>query len=300
MSSPRSRRSTERPPRRPLVLLVLGGLVGAGLAAAGLTGPSGREALPAGAVALVNGEPIRTDDYERMVQGLANDQREPITAADRRHVLDRLIDEELLVQHGLALGLARHDRRVRADLTSTVIDGVVSDASEREPGEAELTAFYNANRDFFAGPGRVRVRQVFVRVAAPTDAGAQARADAAARRLRAGDSFAAVSAELGDPPLVPLPDAPLPPAKLRDYLGPTALAAVLALGDGEVSDPVRSGSGYHVLQLVERQSDVLPALDDIRSQVIAEFRRRAGERALRAYLDELRATAAVVVAEPSP
>ncbi len=189
---------------------------------------------------------------------------------------------------------------MRADLTSTVIDGVVGDTGVREPGAAELTAFYNANRDFFAGPGRVRVQQVFVRAAAPTDADAEARAATAARRLRAGDSLATVAAELGDPPLVPVPDAPLPPAKLRDYFGPTALAAVLALGDGEVSDPVRSGSGYHVLQLLERQSDALPALDDIRPQVVAELRRRAGERALRAYLDDLRANAAIVVAEPPP
>ena len=51
---------------------------------------------------------------------------------------------------------------------------------------------------------------------------------------------------------------------------------------------------------IERQSDVLPALDDIRPQVVAELRRRAGERALRAYLDDLRANAAIVVAEPPP
>ena len=300
MPSARSRRSPDPPPRRPLVLLVLGVLGGAVLAAVGLIAPSAPPPLPPGAVAWVNEELIRTDDYERMVQGLANDQREPITADDRRHVLDRLIDEDLLVQRGQALGLAQHDRRVRADLTSTVIDGVVSEASEREPSEAELTAFYNANRDFFADAGRLRVRQVFIRVVTPTDSAAQARADAAARRLRAGESFASVDGELGDPPLVPLPDALLPPAKLRDYVGPTALAAVLALTDGAVSDPVRSGSGYHVLQVVERQADTVPAFDDIRPQVAAEFRRRAGERALRAYLDDLRAHAAVVVAEPLP
>jgi len=168
------------------------------------------------------------------------------------------------------------------------------------PSDEELAAFYSANRDFFAGPGRVRVRQVFVRVSAPTDPAALARAEEAARRVRAGESIAAVAAELGDPPLSPLPDTALPPAKLRDYLGPTALRAALELDPGAVSDPVRSGTGYHVLQVVERQADDLPALDDIKPQVLAEFHRRAGERALRAYLDQLRGGATIVVADPLP
>ena len=287
--------------RRPLVLLALGALTGAGVAAAGLLSASARSgALPSGVVALVNREPIRTDDYLRTVQALANDKRDALTDDDRRRVLDRLIEEELLVQRGLALGLARQDRRVRSDLTSTVIDSVVGDATERQPEDDELAAFYAANRDFFAGPGRLRVRQVFVRVTTPTDSAAEARAAQAARRLRAGEPFDAVAGELGDPPLMPLPDAVLPPAKLRDYLGPTALRAVLDLDVDEVSDPVRSGTGYHVLQVVEKQPDALPALADIRPQVVAEFRRRAGERALRAYLDELRGSANVVVAEPLP
>jgi parvulin-like peptidyl-prolyl isomerase len=300
MPADAAQRREGRAPRRPLVLLGLGALIGAGLAAAGVGKSMRRDGLPSGAVAVVNGEAIRADDYARAVQGLAGDARSPITEADRRHVLDRLIDEELLVQRGLALGLPRQDRRVRADLTSAVIDSVVTDASLREPGDEELTAFYNANRDFFAGPGRLRVRQVFVRTAAASDPAAQTRAQEAARRLRSGESFAAVIAELGDAPIAAIPDAPLPPAKLRDYLGPTALQTVLALADGEISDPVRSADGYHVLQVAERQPDSLPPLGDIRPQVLAEFRRRAGERALRLYLDDLRNHSDVRVVEPPP
>jgi parvulin-like peptidyl-prolyl isomerase len=294
------RRTRTAPARRPLILLVLGAALGAVAAAAGLSLPTGRGTLPAGVVAMVNGEPVRTEDYNRMLEALASDKRDPLTAEDRQHVLDRLIEEELLVQRGLSLGLARYDRRVRADLTQTVIDGIVSDVGDREPDEETLAAFFQANRDFFAGPGRLRVRQVFVRVRTPTDPAAEARAAEATRRLRAGEDFATVQAALGDAPLSPLPDALLPPAKLRDYLGPTALRTALELGSGAVSDPVRSGTGYHVLEVVERQSDSVPALADVRPQVVNEYRRRAGERALRDYLDELRANADVVVSEPSP
>jgi len=44
-----------------------------------------------------------------------------------------------------------------------------------------------------------------------------------------GEAIDAVQASLGDPPLAPLPDTLLPPAKLRDYLGPTALRTALEL-----------------------------------------------------------------------
>src|SRR5262245_15749646 len=65
-------------------------------------------------VASVNGTAIREEDYERALAAFASDRRSPVEAGDRRHVLDRLIDEELLVQRGLDLGFSRSDRRVRA------------------------------------------------------------------------------------------------------------------------------------------------------------------------------------------
>jgi parvulin-like peptidyl-prolyl isomerase len=290
---------TTTTPRRPTVLLAAGAVLGALLAAAGLTASSGTT-LPPDVVAVVNQAPIRTEDYVRMCDAVAADRRAPLESADKQRVLDRLIEEELLVQRGLTLDLPRLDRRVRADLTQTVIDGIATQASEREPTDEELRAFFAAHRDVFAGPGRLRVRQVFIRVTAPSDPAALARADQAAQRLRAGESIDAVQAALGDPPLAALPDTALPPSKLRDYLGPTALRTALELDVGEVSDPVRSGTGYHVLQVVERQADSAPALDDVRPQVVAEFHRQASDQALRSYLDELRAGADVQVREPLP
>lgn len=292
----------ERPSRRASALLVLGAALGVVLAAAGLAAPrGGSKALASDLVARVNGEPIRREDYARLLEALASDRREPLDDAARQHVLDRLIEEELLVQHGLALGLARHDRRVRADLTASVIASVVADYDDLQPSEAEALAFYDQHRDFFTRPGRLRLRQIFCRAATTGDAAAaEQRATTVVARLRAGEAFATVAAELGDAPLTPLPDALLPAAKLRDYLGPTVLRAALELDVGAVSEAVRSSSGYHVVQVVERQADSAPPLSEILSEVQAELRRRAGEDALRAYLDDLRARADVVVAQPLP
>ena len=288
--------------RRTLALLLAGAAVGVAAAAGGLmSGPGAGARLPKGAVARVNGTLIRGEEYERLVAAATQDRREPLDAAERRHVLDRLIEEELLVQRGLELGLAASDRKVRSDLTASMISSVTEEQDQAQPSEAQLRAFLQDNLDFFAGPGRLRVRQVFVRVPTGDDeAAGLERAREAERRLRAGDVFAAVQAALGDAELPALPDALLPAAKLRDYLGPTALRSALDLDAGAISEPVRSSSGYHVLQVAERQPDQAPPFEEIREQVLVEYRRRAGENALRRYLDDLRRRADVAVAQDLP
>lgn len=287
------------PPRRPLWLLAAGTLAGALAAAAGLfaAGPQPSDSLPDDAAASVNGQIVSRDDYARLLSALASDKRGAVDAADRRFVLDRLVDEELLIQRGLELGLAHHDARVRKDLTMAMVESVVAEFRDLEVDSGALQDFFAANQDFFTRTGRYRVRQVWARAATLADGDAAfERARVAAERLRRGDPFEAVRAEHGDAEVAPLPDAPLPAAKLADYLGPTALRAVLELDVGGVSDPVRSSTGYHVLQLVERDGSAVPAFDDVRDQVLAEYRRREADSALRAYLADLRSRAEVELA----
>jgi hypothetical protein len=284
--------------KRPIALLALGAAAGLALAAAGLLATD-REtgALPDDAVAAVNGTPVRRADYERAVEALASDRRGRVDDAERRHVLDRLVDEELLVQRAFELGLARHDRRVRADLVAAVIESVTSEAEQHEPSESELAAFFEANRDYFARPGRQQVEQVFVR---GTDPDALARAREAAARLRDGASAADVQESVGDAPVAVVPAAPLPATKLREYLGPAAVDALDALAPGQVSEPLPAAGGQQVLRLVAREPGSVPAFETVAAEVRAERVRRAGDDALRRYIEDLRARAAIRVAGDAP
>jgi len=288
--------------RRPLLWLAAGAAAGVALAAWGLLGTDARGAgLPGGAVASVNGTLIQAEDWARLVEGLESDTREPASPELRRRVLDRMIDEELLVQRGVELGLVESDRRVRADLTQAMIQSIVVESEDEKPDEAELRRFYAEEAGFFTQPGRVRAAQIFFRVRAPgEDAAAAERAAEAHRRLLAGERFEAVRAELGDEEVSPVPDALLPPAKLREYVGPTALRAVMELEPGAFGPPVRSGTGYHVFQLIEREEARVPRFEEVAELVRAEWVRRAGDRALRGYLDDLRENAQVVTAERLP
>jgi parvulin-like peptidyl-prolyl isomerase len=281
-------------------LLVAGAALGVVLAACGLLVSRQNRARAIGdaVVATVNGQPISATTYRRALAGLANDRRDDVTPSDRRRVLQRLVDEELLVQRGLELGLARSDRRVRGDLSSAVIAAVLAGRRDAAPSAADVDAFFVAHRDTFASPGLLHVQQIFFRVSESSrEIATSDRAREATRRARAGESFAALRAELGDAEISPLPDTALPPGKLLDYLGPTALRAALALGVGEVSEPVRSGQGVHVLRLVERQDAGARPLEDVRAEATAELTRRRDEEALRGALDGLRAAARIEVRE---
>src|SRR6185436_7446412 len=129
--------------------------------------------------------------------------------------------------------------------------------------DVELRAFYDAKREYFVDPGRIRSGQVFVRIEGRPEAEARARADDALRRLRAGEPLAAVRAALGDDETAPIPDTLLPIAKVREYVGETAARAVADVDAGATSDVVRSSMGFHVLQMRERTEPAVPPYESV-------------------------------------
>jgi len=289
------------PNMRARVWLALGAAVGMGLAVAGLLDSEEAAPLPVGVVARINGAEIRQSTYQRAVEALARDRRATLQPDDLQHVLDRLIDEELLVQYGESLQLARSDRRVRGDIVSAVIAAQVASVDGVEPTREEIEGFYRENADFFRRPERLHVRSIWIRTdPVRTNREAVVLARKAQALLQRGDDFEAVAAEFGEPEVAPVPDVPLPPAKLRDYVGPAALVVAQQLEVGGVSHPVVAGGGARVMVLVDKTPAESPPLAEIEDEVRSEWVRRSGDQALRRLLSELRADARIQVAEPLP
>jgi parvulin-like peptidyl-prolyl isomerase len=296
MTSPASPQPSSGQSKRATWLLALGATAGLALAAWGLLGDAASARLPEGSVARVNGTDLRLDDFERLVAAVIKDMRTPDVERARKRVLDRMIEEELLIQRALDLGLVHLDRKVRAELTSSVIASVVNDVAGQVASPRDLEEFYDENKEYFTRPGRLRARRLYFR-----DAGAPGsalvRAESALARLANGDAYETVRAELGDSEISPIPNAMLPATKLREYVGPTLLRTIDSLEVGQWSKPSVSGSAVSLVQLVDREDAVTPVLAEIRDQVEVDWRRRLGDTALRDYLDELRDRAKVEIAE---
>lgn len=290
---------------RETAALALGTLGGLALIAVGLAGgprvpvvlaPADSEP----AAALVNGVPIPRTSIERFAEALASERPDRSGGGASqggdlaRTALDRAIDDELLLQRALALELPRSDFLARKQVVKTLIDAVVREAESSEPSAADIEATYRDEPEFFRRPGRLTVRPMLFREVASAHAEPAAKRVTSAReRLAAGEEFTKVAAELGDPPVIPLPAGPLTPTELREYLGPTAATTAASLEPGRPSEPLRTSAGVVILIVDAREPGTIPPLDEVREQVRQVARRRAGEHALASYLAGLRARAVV-------
>lgn len=286
---------TEYTARLRVTLLALGACAGLIMAASGLVerwSPSPGE-LPKGAIALVGERIISQERYLQVLNDLAVDKRAPLSAEDRQFVLDRMVDEELLIQRGLELGLADSSPQIRKALVAAVIGQLTAEAEASLPSEEALRRLYESDPKFFTSTARFRLR--WLRLPASDDA-AQLKARDAYRQLGDGVSAEEVRQSTGLEPVTILPDALLPLSKIRDYLGPALAGQVAMLERGVFSKPIMDNGELHILQLLDYRPELLPPFEEARRVLEAEYLRRAGDEALRQYLKWLRLRSEVIVA----
>jgi hypothetical protein len=122
-------------PARALLLLAAA-LAGALLAASGIFEGASNQ-LPADAIAQLPGKTIGRADYLQLLEQVRADRRSPMSADDRWRLLDRLIEEQLLVNRSLELGLPRTNARVRKAIVSSMLEMAINDAASTS-GSAEV------------------------------------------------------------------------------------------------------------------------------------------------------------------
>jgi hypothetical protein len=285
--------------RKP-VLLWAGALLGMGLAAFGVLRRDARETPePSGAVALVDGHALSREAFERLRERVGEARGSPVEAAsEQRELLERMIDEELLLRHGLELDLVHVDPELRGALLRSVVGAIQGAAEIEEPEEARLREFYRAHAELVRAPPRFDVELLHVALEGRSESGSYRLAAELARRAREGETLAGLRAELGDAGAPPLP-APVTLDALAERLGPNAARAVAQLAPGEVSDPLRGSEGWWVIRLRERAlSGELP-FEEVRERVREAWWSERGEAALREYLERARAEAEIRILDPA-
>jgi hypothetical protein len=188
----------------------------------------------ADAVAWVNDRPISRASYENALQAVAGDRKSgTLREDDRERVLQRLIDQELLIDRAIEIGLPERDPQIRNQLATAMIAFLVRRAEDEATAadEAELRAFYEEQRFRFERSAQFRVA---------VEGGA-----------------------------VPLPDGLLLAKEIEQRLGPSAARKIAKLGVGQ-SVVIGQGDGQYTVRLVQR-FDRAPVPFDTDIRVEAEW-----------------------------
>jgi hypothetical protein len=275
------------------VLLTAGAVVGIGVAVGGVARPR-REApaVPDDAVALVGDARILRDDYASALAAAASARPEPRDGAElRRGVVDRLVDEELLVEGAIELGLPSRDANLRKRVAAAMSESVLG-SGPAPPDDETLRAVEASHATSYRRGGRVRIEAFYF-----TGRGATDRAVGARGRLLEGVEGVAA---LADPPPVQVPLDPVPVASLTAVLGASTVRQVDALTPGEVSMTLEVVGGAWIVRLLDRTDGELAPLDEVRSSVLDLWKEDEDNRRLRRWLEERRRSTRVVVREVLP
>ena len=179
------------------------------------------------------------------------------------------------------------------------LDRIRMDAAD--VSETELKRYYKENEDRLTLPERVRVRHILLTwkpMGTQDDRAAiRKQMEPILERARNGEDFAALATEFSDDYATKNTggDTGLFP---RGTMVPAFEEVAFSLQPGEISDPVETVFGIHILRLEERSESRLLPLDDIREQLREHVRDEKMEAAVQNRIDELRATADVDILIP--
>jgi peptidyl-prolyl cis-trans isomerase SurA len=252
-------------------------------------------------------------------------KRSARATALRREVLERLIDDELILQQATDLKLSITSEQVDQSIDeikkqNNITDDQLHDALR---GQGMTMAAYRADlkrqllryrvlniavgarvsisdeevksyyeRHMKTGENvQVRASHIFVAIPETADAAVVAEKQAQAQKLleraRAGEDFAKLAKQYSDDAATRADGGDLGTFG-KDMLPKAIEELVFSMKVGEIAGPVRADRGFHVIKLIERKVKDAKPLAEVQDDIRIQLRQKEMERQTKTYLAELR------------
>lgn len=249
-----------------------------------ITGPAASEVL-----ATVNGKDITDEDLKLAAEDLGASIPQQLQGKARdAYLLDYLIDGELVAQKaaedkldqdpGFAKRLAYYHDKV---LMEALLTKVAKEAATPEKMQATYDEAAKAQKP----ETEIHARHILVDT--------EADAEAALKRVKAGEDFAKVAKEVSK-------DAAADGGDLgwftKERMVPDFADAAFKLNEGQVSDPVKTQFGWHIIKVEGKRQSTFPPFDAVKGQVAAYIAQKAQSD----LIEELHKEAKIVRKEPPP
>ena len=156
--------------------------------------------------------------------------------------------------------------------------------------ESALKDYYDTNQEKFGRPEERQASHILIKLDKDADqaqvAEATAKIDDLKRRLQQGEDFAELAKANSEDPGTAEAGGDLGYFG-RGIMDPAFEKAVFSLREGEVSDPVRTPFGLHLIKLTGIKAGSVKPFDEARPEVEAAYRKAEGERLYFEMADKL-------------
>jgi peptidyl-prolyl cis-trans isomerase C len=244
-------------------------------------------------VAIIGRQRITRHDVDSILATAPPDlqQKYRTSPEEYRTLVERVVATEAVHQAAL------HDSvqnlpGYRAELARVAHDLALKYYYQRQmrrapgPSDSAVTAYYNEHLKDYYTPGRARVHHILLRT--------RAQANAARRRLVGGATWASVCAKESRDTLTAKNEGILgyvaTESDIAPGLGkdPEFVAAALALKEGEISQPVRTARGWHLLMVDDRREPSHSPLAEVQNRIKAELQAQINENFSQTLVDSLK------------
>ena len=229
---------------------------------------------------------IPMEKYLTQLDGLSKDKKSPLTQKDKEYVLERMIEEELLIKRAIDLGMLNDNPMARGTIVQQMIKAIIAENARYEISDSELESFFQENSGFFTKSSRLRIQQIYFSNEQLKDDSLIV-AKKAYDLLKRGDDFESVS-KLGSPSALKIPNSLMTLSKVREYIGPSLMNLARELEINSFTSPIEVSGGYKIIYLIDKEMASPPKFNDIKASVSSEFLKRKDDQSLRSYLENLK------------
>jgi peptidylprolyl isomerase len=197
--------------------------------------------------------------------------------------------------------VARQIARARDDVIVNSYLASISGVSKDYPSQAEIQSAYDLNRDAFMMPRQYRLAQIFV--ASPkgadkkTEEAAKKKLGELAQKLkapnakfedvaRAGSDHKSSAAKGGDMGWA-----------AQEQIVPEIRNEIVGMTVGEISQPIRSDAGWHIVRLIATKPAQPKPLAEVKESLVTSLRQRKTKDVQQSYVAKLLESSPVSVSE---
>lgn len=208
------------------------------------------------------------------------------SGSELRNLVEDYIREEIYYREAVASGLDKDDSIIRRRLVEKM-EFLSQEVASGEPSEQELQEYFARNREKFQLPAQLAFTHIYF---SPSKRGTTLQGDAAhaLAELRNPNNSTDKVAKLGDPFMLQSEYPLQTPEEVRSLFGAEFSSAIFKLQPGQWEGPISSSYGLHLVRVTQYQPAHAPELNEVRAQVVTDFKNDRLQAATEKYYDRLR------------